>query len=99
MTAVYFVLALISARLFRWKHDMTNVRRLRFGALAAIGSWRIAAGYFVLRPERPAPIVGIVRTTEVPIAPEIGGQLAAIGFARVSASRPETCWRNWLRPN
>jgi multidrug resistance efflux pump len=57
---------------------MTNVRRLRFGALAAIGILALAAGYFVLRPERPAPIVGVVRTTEVRIAPEIGGQLAAI---------------------
>jgi hypothetical protein len=28
---------------------MTNVRRLRFGALAAIGILALAAGYFVLR--------------------------------------------------
>ena len=57
---------------------MTNVRRLRFAALAVIAALGIAVVYIVLRPERPAPIVGIVRTTEVPIAPEIGGQLAAI---------------------
>jgi HlyD family secretion protein len=57
---------------------MTNVRRLRFAVLAVIAALGSAAVYVVLRPERPAPIVGIVRTTEVPIAPEIGGQLAAI---------------------
>ena len=38
--------------------------------------------YIVLRPERPAPIVGVVRTTEVPIAPEIGGRLAAINVRK-----------------
>jgi len=57
---------------------MTNVRRLRFAALAVIAALGIAVVYIVLRPERPAPIVGVVRTTEVRIAPEIGGQLAAI---------------------
>jgi len=57
---------------------MTSVRRLRFAVLGAIAILAIAAAYFVIRPERPAPILGVVRTTEVQIAPEIGGQLAAI---------------------
>jgi multidrug resistance efflux pump len=57
---------------------MSKVRRLRFAVLGAIAVLAVAAAYFVLRPERPAPTVGVVRTTEVPIAPEIGGQLAAI---------------------
>src|SRR5215468_8858249 len=35
-------------------------------------------GYFLWRPEPAAPIVGVVRTTEVRVAPEIGGQLEAI---------------------
>jgi HlyD family secretion protein len=35
-------------------------------------------GYWVSRPEPTPPIVGVVRTTEVRIAPEVGGQLAAI---------------------
>jgi HlyD family secretion protein len=35
-------------------------------------------GYFLWRPEPAAPIVGVVRTTEVRVAPEVGGQLAAI---------------------
>jgi HlyD family secretion protein len=57
---------------------MTRFRRIRFAALPIIGILAAAAIYFVVRPERPAPIVGVVRTTEVRIAPEIGGQLAAI---------------------
>jgi HlyD family secretion protein len=57
---------------------MSNFRRLRLAALFVIVGLAIIASYFVLRPERPAPIVGVVRTTEVRIAPEIGGQLAAI---------------------
>src|SRR5262245_13543727 len=37
-----------------------------------------AGAYWLTRPTSPAPIVGIVRTTEIRIAPEVGGQLAAI---------------------
>src|SRR5262245_31542356 len=50
--------------------------------------WRVAIGigviavcacaYFVLRPAPTASLVGVVRATEIPIAPEVGGQLAAI---------------------
>src|SRR5262245_878201 len=35
-------------------------------------------GYFLWRPEPATPLVGVVRTTEVRVAPEIGGQLEAI---------------------
>ena len=35
-------------------------------------------GYWLSRPEPAPPVIGVVRTTEVRIAPEIGGQLAAI---------------------
>jgi HlyD family secretion protein len=38
----------------------------------------VAAGFLLSRPARPAPIVGVVRTTEIRIAPEVGGQLAVI---------------------
>jgi HlyD family secretion protein len=41
----------------------------------------IAAGvgaYFIWRPVPEPPIVGVVRMTEVRVAPEVGGQLAAI---------------------
>jgi multidrug resistance efflux pump len=37
-----------------------------------------AGGYVLLRPAATAPIVGVVRTTEIRVAPEVGGQLAAI---------------------
>jgi HlyD family secretion protein len=42
--------------------------------LAAVG----AGGYVLWRSEATAPIVGVVRTTEVRVAPEVGGQLATV---------------------
>jgi HlyD family secretion protein len=57
---------------------MGDLRRLRIIVLVLIAVLAGAAVYIVLRPERPTPITGVVRTTEVPIAPEIGGRLAAI---------------------
>jgi len=36
--------------------------------------WRIS----LLRPAPDAPIAGVVRATEIRLAPEVGGQLAAI---------------------
>jgi HlyD family secretion protein len=35
-------------------------------------------GYFLVRPASEPPILGVVRATEVRVAPEVGGQLAAI---------------------
>jgi HlyD family secretion protein len=43
-------------------------------ALVAVG----VGGYWLSRPERTPQIVGVVRTTEVRIAPEVAGQLSAI---------------------
>jgi HlyD family secretion protein len=43
-------------------------------ALAVAG----AAAYFLLRSEQTAPLIGVVRATEIRIAPEVGGHLAAI---------------------
>ena len=37
-----------------------------------------AGGYWLLRPEPPQPIVGVVRATEIRVSPEVGGQLASI---------------------
>jgi HlyD family secretion protein len=37
-----------------------------------------AGGYFLWRHEEAAPVVGIVRATEIRVAPEVGGQLATI---------------------
>jgi HlyD family secretion protein len=49
--------------------------------VVALGLIVVAAGvggYWLSRPESTPPIIGVVRTTEVRIAPEVGGQLAAI---------------------
>src|SRR5215468_11154819 len=35
-------------------------------------------GYLLWRPKAAAPIVGVVRVTEIRVAPEVGGQLATI---------------------
>ena len=54
---------------------MANRRVLVLGVvLVATG----VGGYLLLRPQPSAPISGVVRTTEVRVAPEVGGQLAAI---------------------
>jgi HlyD family secretion protein len=37
-----------------------------------------AGGYWLSRPERTPPVIGVVRTTEVRVAPEVGGLLAVI---------------------
>jgi HlyD family secretion protein len=44
-------------------------------------------GYVLLRPEPPAPIAGVVRETEVRLAPEVGGQLATIKVAKGAGVR------------
>ena len=44
--------------------------------IVALGLVVVAAGvggYWLSRPEPTPPIVGVVRTTEVRIAPEVGG--------------------------
>jgi len=59
--------------------------------IIALGVILVAAGiggYLLWRPGPTAPVVGVVRTTEVRVAPEVGGQLAAINVqkgARVRA--------------
>jgi HlyD family secretion protein len=46
--------------------------------IAALAVATVAGVYLLWRAETPTPIVGVVRTTEVRIAPEVGGQLAGI---------------------
>jgi HlyD family secretion protein len=49
--------------------------------MIALGAIVVAAGvgsYFLWRPEPAPPVVGVVRATEVRVAPEVGGQLDAI---------------------
>src|SRR5262245_43394057 len=38
----------------------------------------VVGGYVLWRPTPAAPIVGVVRATEIRVAPEVGGQLDAI---------------------
>src|SRR5262245_45507696 len=49
--------------------------------IAAIGLALVAVAggtYALSRPQPAAPVVGVVRSTEIRVAPEVGGQLAEI---------------------
>jgi HlyD family secretion protein len=50
----------------------------RIIALGLILGAAAAGGYFLWHPGQSAPVVGVVRTTEIRVAPEVGGQLADI---------------------
>jgi HlyD family secretion protein len=55
--------------------DRRPARIIAFGFILTVVG---VNGYFLWRPEPAAPIVGVVRTTDVRVAPEVAGQLAAI---------------------
>src|SRR5215813_863620 len=57
---------------------MASHTSLRIVAIGLIVAAAGVGGYWLSRPEPAPPIVGVVRTTEVPIAPEVGGLLTAI---------------------
>jgi HlyD family secretion protein len=57
---------------------MASFGRARLVALALLVVAAGAGGYLIWRPGAVVPIVGVVRTTEVRVAPEVGGQLEAI---------------------
>jgi HlyD family secretion protein len=57
---------------------MANTKLKRAGAIGFLLLLALSASYYLWRPGQAPPIIGIVRTTEVRIAPEVGGQLAAI---------------------
>jgi HlyD family secretion protein len=50
--------------------------------LLLLGGLGAGASYLVRRPELPPPVTGIVRSTEIKIAPAVGGQLADIKVVR-----------------
>jgi HlyD family secretion protein len=52
--------------------------RGRYIAIAALVLAGVVSFYLLWHAEAATPIVGVVRTTEIRIAPEVGGQLAAI---------------------
>jgi HlyD family secretion protein len=58
--------------------------------VGALGLLLVAAGagaYILWRPGQAAPVVGVVRATEIRVAPEVGGQLAAIKVEKGSRVR------------
>src|SRR5262245_27418302 len=60
---------------------MASARR-RVVVLGLILAAAVGGGYVLLRPEPPAPIAGVVRSTQIRLAPEVGGQLATIKVAK-----------------
>ena len=52
--------------------------RGKYIAITALVLATVMGFYLLWRAEAATPIVGVVRTTEIRIAPEVGGQLAAI---------------------
>jgi HlyD family secretion protein len=59
----------------------SRFRRRRLVGLLVLCGLGAGAAYLVRRPEPPPPVTGIVRSTEIRIAPAVGGQLAAIKVA------------------
>src|SRR3954462_15872866 len=57
---------------------MASRKRAGIVALGALVIAVVAGGYLLWRPEPGGPVVGVVRATEIRVAPEVGGQLAAI---------------------
>lgn len=52
------------------------IGRIGVGVLLAAGAAAIA--YFALRPAPPNPIIGMVRATQIKIAPEVSGRITAL---------------------
>ena len=57
---------------------MASRKRGRIVIVLAVVVAAGAASYLLLRSRQAAPLVGVVRATEIQVAPEVGGQLAAI---------------------
>src|SRR5262245_36915963 len=59
-----------------------HMTRGKLIATVAIALVAVAGGYLLWRAEAAPPIIGVVRTTEIRVAPEVGGQLADIKVDR-----------------
>jgi HlyD family secretion protein len=66
---------------------MPSRRPARIVVLGVILVAAGVGGYFLWRPQAPPPIVGVVRTTEVRVAPEVAGQLATINVRKGDSVR------------
>src|SRR6516162_5725776 len=66
---------------------MANARTARIIALGLIVLVIGTGVYWLLRPQPAPPVIGVVRTTEIRVAPEVGGQLAAIKVHKGDAVR------------
>ena len=66
---------------------MPSRKPARIGALGVIVVAAGVGGYFIWRPQAAPPIVGVVRTTEVRVAPEVAGQLATIKVQKGASVR------------
>jgi len=66
---------------------MPSRKPTRIVALGVIVVAASVGGYFIWRPEAAPPIVGVVRTTEVRVAPEVAGQLATIKVQKGASVR------------
>ena len=57
---------------------MARTARFRLLSIAILAAVAGGAISVVARPDAPAPIEGVVRATELRVAPEVGGHLAAV---------------------
>ena len=71
------------------------MRQARVAATVAIPLVLVAGVliYSMRRSESPAPIVGVVRATEVRVEPEVNGQLVSIAVEKGAQVHAGMSWR------
>src|SRR5215813_13411049 len=67
-----------SRRMSSRREGTCHMARGKYIAIAALILAGVVGSYLLWRAETVTPIVGVVRTTEIRVAPEVGGQHAAI---------------------
>jgi len=61
---------------------MASSARFRLVSIVVVAAMLGVAIYLLRRSETPVPIQGVVRSTEVRVAPEVGGHLAAVNVRK-----------------